>query len=55
MAERKRPEKRSPTPPQEDVVGEMDPKHSEADFMRDLKKATSNMARKKLGLPSGRG
>lgn len=49
---RKRPEKTTPTPPQSDV--KQDPGHSEADFLRDLEKATSNRARKKLGLPSGR-
>lgn len=51
---RKRPEKDVPTPPQRDV--KQDPAHTEDDFMRDLKKATTNRARKKLGLPSsGRG
>lgn len=55
MAERKRPEKAAPTAPEQDVAEKMDPKHSEADFLRDLEKATSNKARKKLGLPSGRG
>jgi len=51
---RKRPEKIRPTAPQRDV--KQDPTHTEADFMRDLSKATSNQARKKLGLPSsGRG
>jgi hypothetical protein len=55
MAERKRPEKQMPTPPGKDVVEKMDPKHSDADFLRDLGKATSSQARRKLGLPSGRG
>ena len=56
MAERKRPEKQAPTPPEQDVVEKMDPKHSDADFLRDLEKAASDKARKKLGLPSaGRG
>lgn len=50
---RKRPEKTVPTPPAPDV--KQDPCHTEADFLRDLGKATSNRARKKLGLPSGRG
>lgn len=50
---RKRPEKTAPTPPQRDV--KQDARHTEADFFRDLEKATSNRARKKLGLPSGRG
>jgi len=49
---RKRPEKTEPSPPQRDV--KQDPGHTEADFFRDLEKATSNRARKKLGLPSGR-
>ena len=47
--------KESPTPPSEDVAEKIDPKHSEADFLRDLEKATSDRARKRLGLPSGRG
>jgi hypothetical protein len=51
--QRKRPEKTEPTPPREDV--RQDPEHDEADFMRDLAKATTNQARKKLGLPSRRG
>jgi hypothetical protein len=51
MAERKRPEKQAPTPPEADVTEKMDPEHSEADFLRDLGKATSNTARTKLGLP----
>jgi hypothetical protein len=50
---RKRPEKTEPTPPQRDVKQDLG--HTEADFLRDLEKATSNRARKKLGLPSGRG
>lgn len=50
---RKRPEKTAPTPPGRDV--KPDPGHTEADFLRDLAKATSNQARKRLGLPSGRG
>lgn len=50
---RKRPTKDAPTPPQRDV--KQDPRHTEADFFRDLEKATSNRARKRLGLPSGRG
>jgi hypothetical protein len=47
---RKRPEKTTPTPPKRDV--KQDPGHTEADFLRDLGKATSNRARKGLGLPS---
>ena len=53
MAPRKRPEKSRPTPPERDV--KQDPKHTEADFLRDLEKATSNRARRKLGLPSAPG
>jgi hypothetical protein len=55
MAARKRPEKATPTRPKRDVVEKQDPAHSEADFLRDLGRATSNRARQKLGLPSGRG
>jgi hypothetical protein len=50
---RKRPQKTRPTPPERDV--KQDPAHTEADFLRDLDKATSNRARKKLGLPFARG
>lgn len=52
---RKRVEKRTPTKPERDVTEKQDGSHTEADFLRDLGKATSNRARKKLGLPSGRG
>lgn len=52
MAERKRPEKYKPTPPDEDVVEKLDPEHSDEDFFSDLEKATSDEARRKLGLPS---
>jgi hypothetical protein len=55
MPERKRPAKEKPTPPDDDVVEKMDPDHSDEDFLRDLRKATTDKARKKLGLPSGRG
>lgn len=50
---RKRPEKSSPSAPKRDV--KQDPGHTEADFLRDLGRATSNRARKKLGLPASRG
>lgn len=53
---RKRPEKKAPEPPQVDVTDQQRPDHTEAEFLRDLGKATTNRARKKLGLPSsGRG
>jgi hypothetical protein len=52
MSERKRPEKREPTPPDEDVVEKLDPDHTDEDFLKDLEKASSDEARKKLGLPS---
>ena len=52
MAARKRPNKTKPTPPEKDVRDKQDPAHSDDDFLRDLAKATSNKARKKLGLPS---
>ena len=55
MADRKRAQKDAPTPPGEDVVEKIDRKHSDADFLRDLEKAASDKARKKLGLPSSRG
>jgi hypothetical protein len=52
---RKRPEKATSTQPKRDVAEKQDSAHTEADFMRDLGRATSNRARQKLGLPSGRG
>jgi hypothetical protein len=52
MPERTRPEKTKPTPPGEDVVEKIDPGHTDEDFLDDLEKATSDEARKKLGLPS---
>lgn len=52
---RKRPKKGSSSPPESDVVAKQDPGHTEADFMRDLAKATSNKARKRLAGPAGRG
>jgi hypothetical protein len=53
MAEKKRPDKNEPTPPGEDVAEKVDPDHTDEDFFSDLEKATSDEARKKLGLPSG--
>jgi hypothetical protein len=55
VAQRKRKEKTKPTPPAEDVVEKIDKSHTDDDFLRDLRKATTDEARKKLGLPSGRG
>jgi hypothetical protein len=54
MPAKKRPDKDRPTPPEEDVMAKIDRQHSDEDFLRDLRKATSNQARKALGLPSGR-
>jgi hypothetical protein len=51
---RKRPEKTKPTPPEGDV--KQDPSHNEADFFRDLEKATTNQAKKRLAAArAGRG
>lgn len=52
MAASKRPVKERPTPPGEDVVEKIDPKHSDEDWFEDLAKASSNDARRKLGLPA---
>jgi hypothetical protein len=52
MPARKRPEKTKPTPPGEDVAEKLDRDHSDEDFFSDLEKASSDEARKKLGLPS---
>jgi hypothetical protein len=53
--QRKRPTKTAPSSPQPDVTEKQDPGHSEADFMRDLARATSNKARKRLAAPARRG
>jgi len=52
---RKRPDKKAPSPPAADVIEKQDPTHSMGDFMRDLAKATSNQARKRLAGPARRG
>lgn len=52
---RKRPVKRSPEPPERDVVEKQDPSHTRADFLRDLRRASTNQAKRKLAGPSGRG
>lgn len=52
MPASKRPVKTSPTPPSEDVAALVDPDHTDEDFLRDLEKATSDDARRKLGLPA---
>jgi hypothetical protein len=48
MPRRKRPEKHEPTPPPEDVRELQDPEHTEADFLADLDKASTDRAREKL-------
>lgn len=45
---RKRPEKTEPTPPEPDVREMQDEKQTEADFLRDLERATSNKASERL-------
>lgn len=45
---RKRPEKTSPTPPEQDVRELQDQEQFEADFLRDLERATTNQATEKL-------
>jgi hypothetical protein len=42
---RKRPTKTSPTPPERDVRDKQDPKHTVDEFLRDLRKASSNRAK----------
>lgn len=53
MPARKRPEKTEPTPPERDVAEKQDPQHTEADFLRDLKRASTNRAKDQLDDPSG--
>jgi len=52
---RKRPEKKSPTPPGRDVAEKQDPSQTEGDFLQDLSRATSNKAKKRLAAPARRG
>lgn len=52
---RKRPVKTAPTPPEKDVLEKQDPAHSERDFLRDLDKAVSNDAKRKLTERARRG
>jgi hypothetical protein len=51
MPARKRPEKTEPAPPEGDVTELQDPKQTEADFLRDLERATTNRAKEKLEHP----
>ncbi len=44
MPIRKRPEKKEPVLPGPDVVELQDPEHTEADFVRDLERATTDRA-----------
>jgi hypothetical protein len=54
MPKRLRPEKTKPTSPEKDVVVLQDSKHSEADFLRDLERATTNRSKQQLEAdPSG--
>jgi hypothetical protein len=44
MPKRKRPHKLAPTPPEKDVRELQDPEQTEADFLRDLDRASTNRA-----------
>lgn len=52
---RKRPDKTTPSPPAGDVIDKQDPRHTEADFLRDLDRATTNDAKRKLAERAERG
>jgi hypothetical protein len=52
---RKRPEKTRPAAPAPDVVEKQAPSHTEADFLRDLDRAASNQAKRKLAARAARG
>jgi hypothetical protein len=52
MPARKRPEKTEPTPPERDVTEKQDPRHSEADFLRDIERASTNKAKQLFADPS---
>lgn len=51
---RKRPAKTTPTPPEHDVAEKQDPAHTKADFLRDLRKVSTNRSKERLAKPSGR-
>jgi hypothetical protein len=48
MPARKRPRKTEPARPEQDVAELQDPKHTEADFLRDLEKASTNPSSERL-------
>lgn len=50
MPARKRPQRTEPEPPEDDVEELVDPEHTDRDFLSDLEKASSDKARKRLGL-----
>ena len=52
---RKRPEKKAPTPPEQDVVEKQDPDHTEDEFLCDLERATTNDSKRKLAKAARRG
>ena len=52
---RKCPEKVKPTPPERDVTETQDAAHSEADFLRDLEKASTNRSKQRLAERDRRG
>lgn len=54
MPARKRPEKTKPTPPKPDVRELQDSEQTEADFLRDLERATTNRADEKLAERPGK-
>jgi hypothetical protein len=47
MPARKRPEKTEPTLPERDVRELLDPEQTEADFLLDLERVTTNRAKEK--------
>ena len=54
MPERKRPTKKNLEPPSEDVREKQNPDQTEADFLRDLDRASTDDAKKRLADPSER-
>lgn len=54
MPARKRPEKPAATPPEPDVLEKQDPEHTEADFLRDLDRVSTDRAKEKLEAASER-
>lgn len=53
MPKRLKPKKLKPSAPKKDVVEKQDPKHTQADFLRDLDLGSTDKAKELMADPSG--